>query len=114
MRYGPFGRRQSSRQAETPLELLSEANEPAASAGHDREAVLAARDALADALRELPPKQRIALALRYVHDLSDEQIAAALGCRRGTVHALLSRGRDALRRDAQLSELAHDITGGLL
>jgi RNA polymerase sigma factor (sigma-70 family) len=45
----------------------------------------------------LPPRQRAALTLRYVHDLPDEAIAGALGCRPGTVRSLLSRGRDALR-----------------
>src|SRR4051812_3324924 len=57
----------------------------------DPDVVLAGRSALAQAMRTLPPRQRIALALRYVHDLDDDQIAEALGCRRGTVHALLSR-----------------------
>jgi DNA-directed RNA polymerase specialized sigma24 family protein len=47
-----------------------------------------------------------------VHDLSDAEIAAALGCRQGTVHALLSRGRQALRRDAQFVEVALDFKGG--
>jgi RNA polymerase sigma factor (sigma-70 family) len=106
-----LGRRRA-REAETPLALLVEAEEPAAPQGPDRELVLAARGALAAALAELPPKQRVAFALRYVHDLSDEQIADALGCRTGTVHALLSRGREALRRDARLDELAPAITGG--
>jgi RNA polymerase sigma-70 factor (ECF subfamily) len=104
--------RRTARDAETPLALLAEANEPAAPLGADRELVLAARGALAAALAELPPKQRVALALRYVHDLSDAQIAAAMGCRTGTVHALLSRGRAALRRDARLEELAVALTGG--
>jgi RNA polymerase sigma-70 factor (ECF subfamily) len=53
-------------------------------------------DALA-MLGGLPPRQRAALTLRYVHDLDDSQIATALGCRAGTVRSLLSRGRDALR-----------------
>jgi DNA-directed RNA polymerase specialized sigma24 family protein len=53
------------------------------------------------------------LALRYVHDLSDEEIASALGCRVGTAHALLSRGREALRRNPRLAELApQTATGG--
>lgn len=39
----------------------------------------------------------MALVLRYVHDLNDREIAAALGCRRGTANALLSRGRAGLR-----------------
>ena len=48
-------------------------------------------------LRPLPPRQRAALTLRYVHDLPDDAIARALGCRPATVRSLLSRGRDALR-----------------
>jgi RNA polymerase sigma-70 factor (ECF subfamily) len=54
------------------------------------------RDAAA-LLAGLPPRQRAALTLRYVHDLPDAGIAAALGCRTGTVRSLLSRGRATLR-----------------
>lgn len=97
---------------ETPFALLAEADQPPAPEDLDRDTVLAARSALADALAGLPPKQRLALALRYVHDLSDAEIAAALGCRAGTVHALLSRGRAALRQDKQLAELALAFKGG--
>ncbi|MBE2315212.1 sigma-70 family RNA polymerase sigma factor [Solirubrobacter sp. CPCC 204708] len=53
-------------------------------------------DALA-LLAPLPPRQRAALTLRYVHDLPDAAIAHALGCRPATVRSLLSRGREALR-----------------
>ena len=105
-------RRRAAHEAETPLALLGEADHPPAAEGTDQTTVLAARELLAVALSALPPKQRIALALRYVHDLSDAEIATALGCRPGTVHALLSRGRAALRRDAQLADLALAITGG--
>jgi RNA polymerase sigma factor (sigma-70 family) len=105
--------RRSSRGAETPLALVAEAEEPIAPAGPDRDALLDARGALAAALAELQPKQRVALALRYVHDLSDAEIAAALGCREGTVHALLSRGRAALRRSPRLAQFAPEpATGG--
>jgi RNA polymerase sigma factor (sigma-70 family) len=48
-------------------------------------------------LAGLPPRQRAAMTLRYVHDLTDEAIGRALGCRPGTVRSLLSRGRAALR-----------------
>jgi RNA polymerase sigma factor (sigma-70 family) len=98
--------------AETPLALLDDSDQPPASEGIDRDTVLAARAALVAAFAALPPKQRLALALRYVHDLSDAEIAAALGCRTGTVHALLSRGRGALRQDKQLAELALAFEGG--
>ena len=101
-----LGRRGRARAAETPLALLSESDEPTAPDGPDRAALLAARGLLAAALAELPPRQRLALALRYVHDLSDREIAAALDCRQGTVAALLSRGRAALRRDPHLAPLA--------
>jgi RNA polymerase sigma-70 factor (ECF subfamily) len=101
-----------AREAETPLALLAEAAQPAVPQDVDPDAVITARQALATALSNLPPKQRLALVLRYVHDLSDAEIAAALCCREGTVHALLSRGRQALRRDAQLVEVALDFKGG--
>jgi RNA polymerase sigma factor (sigma-70 family) len=71
-----------------------------------------ARRALASALAHLPDRQRLALALRYVHDLDDEAIASALGCRKGTVHALLSRGRSALRSDPRLRALRPAISEG--
>lgn len=73
---------------------------------------LAARQLLSGGLSKLPLKQRLALALRYVHDLSDDEIAAALGCRPGSVHALLSRGRAALRADHSLAELSTTAPGG--
>ncbi len=63
-------------------------------------------DALAAAqlLAGLPPRQRAALTLRYVHDLDDHAIARALGCRRGTVRSLLSRGLSTLREQADFDE----------
>jgi RNA polymerase sigma factor (sigma-70 family) len=106
-----FKRRRGSG-GETPLALLPEADQPAVIEATDRDTIFAARQALAAAFAELPPKQRLALAMRYVHDLSDTEIAAALGCRTGTVHALLSRGRGTLRQDPQLAELALAFEGG--
>jgi RNA polymerase sigma factor (sigma-70 family) len=105
-------KRRRTRATETPLALLEDRDQPPVPEGPDRDTILAARGALAAALAELPPKQRLALALRYVHDLSDAEIAAALNCRTGTVHALLSRGRGALRQDKQLTELALAFRGG--
>ena len=105
-------RRRGAREAEVPLVLLSAVDQPAMPEHIDRDAILAARQALALALAALPPKQHIALALRYVHDLSDAEIASALDCRIGTVHALLSRGRKTLRQDTELAELALAFQGG--
>lgn len=104
--------RRRAREAETPLALLAEAAQPPVPQDTDADALIAARQAVAAALTGLPARQRLALALRYVHDLSDAEIAAALDCREGTVHALLSRGRQALRRDPQLIEIAIEFRGG--
>jgi len=71
----------------------------------DRDQLIASRGALAEALAALPPRQAAALVLRYVHDLTDREIADALGCRRGTANALLSRGRATLRHAPALAEL---------
>jgi RNA polymerase sigma factor (sigma-70 family) len=99
------------REVETPLAELDPRLEPAAPEA-DRAGEIAVRGALATALAELPAKQRIALALRYVHDLSDAEIAAALRCSTGNVHSLLSRGRGTLRRDPQLAQFAPSTQGG--
>jgi RNA polymerase sigma factor (sigma-70 family) len=60
----------------------------------------AAADGLDDVLAlldGLPARQRAALTLRYVHDLTDAEIARALRCRPATVRSLLARGREAVR-----------------
>ncbi len=57
--------------------------------------------ALTDALRlldALPPRQRAAVALRYVVDLDDRAIADALGCSPSTVRSQIARALEALRR----------------
>jgi RNA polymerase sigma-70 factor (sigma-E family) len=55
------------------------------------------RAAVLDALRALPRRQREVLALRYYLDLSETEIADALGISRGSVKAHASRGAAALR-----------------
>lgn len=49
------------------------------------------------ALLQLPPRQRTALVLRFYVDLSVAQTAEVMGCRGGTVKALVSQGLDKLR-----------------
>lgn len=49
-------------------------------------------------LAELPEKQRVALSLFYLQELSSGGIADAMGAPTGTVKAWLSRGRERLRR----------------
>ena len=49
------------------------------------------------ALRRLPPRQRETLVLRYYADLSEAEIAAALGVSPGAVKSYASRGVQSLR-----------------
>ena len=52
---------------------------------------------LRDALIALPIRQRSAIVLRYLCDLSEEEIAGILKCRRSTVRTLVRRGLAELR-----------------
>jgi RNA polymerase sigma-70 factor (sigma-E family) len=52
---------------------------------------------LRDELLALPSRQRAAVVLRYFEDLSEEQTAELLGCSRGNVKALASKGMARLR-----------------
>jgi len=57
------------------------------------------------ALAQLSPKLRLPIVLRYLEELSYEEIAAVLGCGKGTVASRLSRGhRELARRLAALRE----------
>jgi RNA polymerase sigma-70 factor (sigma-E family) len=58
------------------------------------------RDALDRALRELPPRQRTVLVLRYWEGLSEAETAAILGCSQGSVKSHASRGIVRLREIA--------------
>jgi RNA polymerase sigma-70 factor (sigma-E family) len=54
-------------------------------------------DEMWDALAKLAPRRRAALVMRYYLDLSEAEIAVALGCRPGTVKSLTHRGLADLR-----------------
>lgn len=60
-----------------------------------------------DALRRLPRRQREVLALRYYLELSESEIAEALGISRGAVKSHASRGSARLR--PILDELGRDV-----
>lgn len=49
-----------------------------------------------NAVRSLPPRQRTAIALRYVADLTERDVARIMGVRPGTVASHLSAARRAL------------------
>jgi RNA polymerase sigma-70 factor (sigma-E family) len=57
----------------------------------------ARRDAVLDAMRRLPTRQREVIALRYYLELSEAEIAATLGISTGAVKSHASRGAAALR-----------------
>jgi RNA polymerase sigma-70 factor (sigma-E family) len=59
--------------------------------------VLLERSAVVAALRGLPDRQREALVLRYYADLSEAEIATAMGISRGAVKSHTARGMTALR-----------------
>ena len=51
-----------------------------------------------DLVAGLPPRQRTAVVLRYVADLSEDEIADAMGVTRGTVSSTLVDARRAIAR----------------
>jgi RNA polymerase sigma-70 factor (sigma-E family) len=60
------------------------------------------RSAVASALRNLPPRQREAVVLRYYADLSEAQIASTMGVSRGAVKSHTARALSALRSVLEL------------
>lgn len=60
-----------------------------------------------EAVQALPDRMRVAVALRYVADLSEKEIASTMDIDRGTVASTLSRARRVLA--TQLAE--HRTTG---
>jgi len=73
----------------TPAGRHEDSSEQAAILREDHREVLAA-------LSDLPPRTREALVLRYWLDLSQREIAAAMGVSSGTVKSQVSRGLAAL------------------
>ena len=62
------------------------------------------RDELLTALAGLPDHDRQVIACRYFLDLSEEETAAALGCRRGTVKSRLARALGRLRERVEVAD----------
>ena len=59
------------------------------------------RHDLVRALRSLPPRQREAVVLRFIVDLSEHETAQAMSCAVGTVKSAAARGLERLRDDAR-------------
>ena len=90
--------RAAGRRATLALRAAHEAP-PGGAAPSPEGALIAAeeRASLLAALDELPEDQRLVIALRYLLDLSEEETAAALGVRRGTVKSRTARALERLR-----------------
>jgi RNA polymerase sigma-70 factor (sigma-E family) len=58
---------------------------------------LPVREALLACVRELPPRQRAVLVLRYFDDLTESETARVLGCSVGTVKSQHARAMARLR-----------------
>ncbi|WP_328294050.1 SigE family RNA polymerase sigma factor [Kineococcus sp. NBC_00420] len=68
------------------------------STGEDAAVRYADQDEAFTALRQLSPRQRAVLVLRYYEDWTEAQIADALNCSTGTVKTQASRGLARLRQ----------------
>lgn len=62
------------------------------------------------AVKELKPKLRIAILLKYFEELSYEEMASVLGCSAGTVASRLNRGHKELAR--RLAHLRGELGTG--
>ena len=78
---------------------LAEFRSQARAAAADGEDVAAVdlRDALVRLLRQLPPRQRAVVVLRYWEQCTEAETAALLGCSEGTVKSAAARGLRRLR-----------------
>jgi RNA polymerase sigma-70 factor (sigma-E family) len=87
-------RSRSRRDDRTAGELPWESAEATALVGEEYRQLLRA-------IRELPPRQRETLVLRYYLDLSEEETARSMGIGRGTVKSATSRALAALGQRMQ-------------
>jgi RNA polymerase sigma factor (sigma-70 family) len=91
-------RRSEGRRAALALRAAGQTPSGDAAPSPEGNAVAAEERArLLASLERLPEEQRLAVALRYLLDLSEEETAAALGVRRGTVKSRLARALERLR-----------------
>ena len=95
-------RRSAGRRADLELRLAAADSGDAAPSPEGALLDSSRRSELLDAVNRLPEEQRLAVACRYFLDLSEDETAAALGCRRGTVKSRLSRALERLRTEMEV------------
>jgi RNA polymerase sigma-70 factor (sigma-E family) len=91
---------------ETPSEELPEC------AGHDPTSRVDDRDEVWRALGRLPRRQRAVVVLRYFEDLTEAQVAEALGVSVGTVKSQTSKALRTLRLDGTLARTTDPAAAG--
>jgi RNA polymerase sigma-70 factor (ECF subfamily) len=92
-------RRSATRRANLALRVAgARPSEDAAPSPESAALAHEARSEVVEALNRLRPEDRLVIAYRYFFDLSEGEMAEALGCARGTVKSRLSRAMDRLRR----------------
>ena len=87
---------------EQPTEVL-----PERAGADDPYGDVLAQQVLRRALAELPPRQRAIVVLRFYEDMTEPQVAAALGCSVGTVKSTVSRALVRLRESGLLQEAGY-------
>jgi RNA polymerase sigma-70 factor (sigma-E family) len=81
--------------------------EPPEQSAVDRNDGVDERERLGRVLATLPARQRRVVVLRYLHDLSEQDVAAELGLPLGTVKSTAARGLAALRTALGQEEESH-------
>jgi RNA polymerase sigma-70 factor (ECF subfamily) len=72
-----------------------------------RYARLEVSESVQAAIKELTPKLRMPILLKYVEGLSYEEIAAVMGCSKGTIASRLNRGHQSLAK--KLGHLRNEV-----
>lgn len=91
---------------EHPTEVLPEqpVHDRLTAVSDDPARLVTDRETLSSAIDALPPRQRAVIVLRYFHDLSETQIAEAMGTSAGTVKSQHSKALAALRISEHLDD----------
>ena len=79
------------------MSVVASERRPSIDDAVDNTRALATRVSVRDAIATLPPRQRQAVVLRYLADLSIADMADAMGCATGTVKATLHQAMRHMR-----------------
>lgn len=90
-------RRGAGRRERLALRVAAASSGEAAPSPEEAAVATAERQRLLEALERLPDASRLVLECRYLLELSEQEVAAALGVRKGTVKSRTARALDRLR-----------------